>query len=794
MSDEFIAWRIAPARAHARADVPAVGGRLQASVALSIHDADNPADQRTRNARFELLGPLDVVRLAPGVIRRRYPQPGAQDAEETKTALIEFDAAHLDLPWRYTPEVHASQLRPWLALMVGAPEDLTLLPDGNVVVSTAVQAAHPLASSWRCAHVHRVDGVDISRLLSPIDLQAHRSYVAALVPAFRADAAGAVVDAWDGSAPVTLRCFDSWAFTTGEEGDFLQLASALRAIRPDDLGSVDPDTAFGRAQLHYDRRSPGEPRRAALPTAGALQRPSAADDPEVPPAPWIQDETAALSTPIPVPAGRWVLTAPRYAAAYRPVNDPTPAAGWRADLDRDPRHRGAAGLGLWSGIAWQEKIAAAASKVAGDLAIARDRIAHLGLGLEASRSLWRRRMPDDPVAQLAVLGPVLARLPSANGIAIDAVTGRTPGLVRALWSSAARRCFRTGPARTTHAEPGANRLDAVLRLAGQCPNPPREPDEIPLHGRVPERLARQVDQAELSAVRDAMSALSRERPRCRPVDMGDLGKRIAAAVDPTVARPVIVERVLGTLPGLADIGVVEIEPELDLPVWSFLCDCAPDWLLPGIGALPQDRVMALATNPAFVEAMLAGANHQALSELRWRNLPIRSGWSPMRKFWQRTQGEMDIVPIRGWPDASTLGGPGLQPVGIGVEGVVVFRTRLFHRYPGTVVYLYDKLNGTWQAPADNEPVDPSRKTFPSFSGVIGDDIAFFGFPKTPQAMAGCWVVLEEPPSGYRFYTEKPNGTQFPDHTGDLTWNAARFAHERFALPVRVMIGQLTEAL
>jgi hypothetical protein len=206
-------------------------------------------------------------------------------------------------------------------------------------------------------------------------------------------------------------------------------------------------------------------------------------------------------------------------------------------------------------------------------------------------------------------------------------------------------------------------------------------------------------------------------------------------------------------------------------------------MLPGIGDLPNDHVVALATNPAFVEALLVGANQQALGELRWRNMPIGARWSPLRKFWQRTNGTMDIEPIRTWPAASGFGGAGLAPAALAIEAVVVFRTTLFRRYPETVVYLCPDTD--WDAPTEQVL---TGKVFPSFVGRIGPDVTFFGFPVSPAALKTHWVVLEEPPDGRRFYTEMANVPQ-PDHDPP---DAAKYAEDTFAVPVRVMIGKLFE--
>jgi len=284
-------------------------------------------------------------------------------------------------------------------LVVGTPGEVVVSTDGRVTLNAVAQAAHPLGESWRWAHVHEVDGIHVARILCARDLVRETYYTACVVPAFVVDADGAVHDAWPvaGGGAVTLPCYDAWSFRTGPEGDFPQLAAKLRAADTARLAQK----AFGRAQVRYDRRGPGDPARATLSTAGALQTPA-------PPTPqavdaWIATEVAALVEPLPTPDGRWVLTSPRYPEPFvAPGATPT-AGGWSQAMTEDPRVRGAAGLGAWAAIAWQDDIARAAATKAGDLAIARERVGALALGVEASRSLWRRHVPSDPVERLAVL-------------------------------------------------------------------------------------------------------------------------------------------------------------------------------------------------------------------------------------------------------------------------------------------------------------------------------------------------------------------------------------------------------
>jgi hypothetical protein len=854
-------------------DGSVVGGRLQAKTPVTIADLANPAVVRTRDAGYEILGPGDVASLLTSAVTRRYPTPGTADAEEPKVALVEL--AEPDLPWRYTPAAPAGdRLRPWLVLVVGTEggNELVVRPDGQVVIGTAVQAQHPLADSHRWAHVHSVDGHQIGRILSPRDLAAETAYVACLVSGFAADGG----DAWKGVTAATVACYDHWRFRTGPQGDFPELARRLHAVDPATVGT--PERPFGRASVRYVWRDPEPADRESLVlgTGGALKRIATPEDPDPADTPLdgdVADEVEDLGTRITTPDGRGVVTLPVYDLPFAdPAATAAPASGgWANQLRTDPRHRGAAGIGAWAAIKWQDRITAAAAAQAGALQTAKDRVAHVALGIEASRSLWRRHVPPDPggdpaaaAARLAVLAPALGRLTTATGTnALSEIAGRTPGLGRALFSSAGRRALRPGPARTSLVEPGAAEPGSVLLVANDCP--PRADDlaDIP-GGRVEEDRLREaawaaiqtligesdpdlatrvydllfgagtptrehvayvlatlvpgpdgrVDPEEVEAALRSelelpmdeiagwtgwVDELTREPP-CRPLDLVRLDGAVAGAIDPTVEPPPAQVRVLGTLPGFNTIQPVEVEPELDLPLWSFVSDQAPDWMLPGVGDLEPDAVVGLSTNPPFVHALLTGANEQTTGELRWRNVPMTSRWSPLRKFWQRRVANapavpkhpnLDILPIKSWTDGGALGEPIHAPDGIGLEAVVVFRTTLFRRYPATVVYLYEA--GDFTPPDDDTPLDPNKRQDPTFTGTIGPDVTFFGFAVAPAELGKYWVVLEEPPTGYRFYAaeqnlevedEPPAGTPHPDDRADV------FAYYRFAVPVRVLIGPL----
>ena len=59
-------------------------------------------------------------------------------------------------------------------------------------------------------------------------------------------------------------------------------------------------------------------------------------------------------------------------------------------------------------------------------------------------------------------------------------------------------------------------------------------------------------------------------------------------------------------------------------MWS-LVELSPELLLPGVDLFPNNAVRVVETNPAFVAAFLAGANHEMTRELLWREYPADIG-------------------------------------------------------------------------------------------------------------------------------------------------------------------------
>lgn len=838
-------------------------GRPRARTTLTLSGTDAtgaPTTTATRDLDFLLAGPADVVGVERRAVTARYPTPGTIDHESDRCAHVEF--ADPGLPWRYTPApkppAGSGTLHPWLVLVVGVEGDEVVLAGDQTALSPAVQTLHPIgaaSSAHRWAHVQVDDaGRRVARLLSGRPLDPGTDYLAVLVPAF--DAAGQ--PRWTGGGTVTVPVYDHWRFRTATPaGSFEDLAARLQP------GAAPPTT--GRAPLDYPR----VPAADDLEVRGALA-PIGASDAALDPA--VRADLDGLRTPATDPQGRPIVGLPRYGDAWD-VDAPDTTT-WGQTLNTDPRDRGTAGLGLELAIRLQDDLAAEATAHVGALAEARQRIAALVLGIGATRGLWTRRIPKDPLERLWLLGPALRRVVTPDGPVAELATAPGRALPAGIFSTAARRALRPGPVRTSGLD-GPVSPGAAIVASNRCPDPPErtadgvaidvDPDELDAaraealaSGQVDldaliEGAALLADQAHPSLQDFAFRLLDRMReardqgvpapwlealallvaaadpklgdedverlaaefrrflerfpepateedlpdilddldepepvePPCSPVDLDVLVDGVTAAFDPTGDEASAIVRVLETIDGwdpAQPLAPPEVCIGLDRPVWSDVADAFPEWLLPGVGAVPEDAVIAVETNPRFVDDLLTGINTQLLGELRWRNIPVATGCTPLRVFWDRADTGSgtrvdDIIGLHAWDDTSDVGASQHRPAGAsGRDLVVLIRGHLFLRYPATVVYLTSAVHGA-DPDFDQDPLDLDDRVLPSFQGRIADDVTFFGFQGfDPGDVTSHWLVFEEPPAGYRFANDVSSAPQ-----------AHTWAEEAFAHPVRVLI-------
>ncbi|HRA51257.1 hypothetical protein [Actinotalea sp.] len=450
-------------------------GRIDVTVPLT--DGSN-LDGGT--GRLLLRGPGDVLGIDPRQVVRRYPSPGTRDAEPSDLAHCELDQP--DLPWLFTPTGPdaGGHLPPWLRLVV-VPDDPGLVrppdkPGLPAWADVALADLPPEADAWAWAHVQvlgspREPGasgqdprlspenpaLNVARLLCPRELEPNRSWTALLVPTFEVGrrAGLGITDplddlrwAWTLGGPestVRLPVYDHWSFSTGLDGDFESLARRIQPVHaPVGTGRRLVDTSD--PGLGLDVTTTGGPRAvhgalthpvpdAAGDTAAAVPPPGAAGV-------WDDEAVEALRARVEQPdhvqfdavgfdpAERDPELAPPLYGGTHLATGTLAAAGaepvWLRQLNLDPAHRIAAGLGAAVARMDQEDLMTSAwaqlpSVLDANAALRAAQFARFVGDRLHSRHLARL----DPGALLAVTSRAHSRLLAEPGSTTRAVVGRS---------------------------------------------------------------------------------------------------------------------------------------------------------------------------------------------------------------------------------------------------------------------------------------------------------------------------------------------------------------------------------
>ena len=780
-----------------------------------------PIDQvPAQTVAVDLLGPRDVVGFTPHAILRVSPPPASRDAVGSYCAYADFAAE--DLPWRYSPKSREANLgmEPWIAVVAGVEsQEVGLSADGTLWVSAAVTKAMPPVVSQCWCHVHHDEsGFVAARVLCPRELPPLADCLAAVVPLYNDEGSYR----WEPGQPASgLPVLHLWRFRTIADGRFQEIAERL-------TGRPAPEQ-LGEATVWADPTG-GAPVKATA--YGALAPRSVQSIPDWPDPTVLTRVESMLGAEV-EPDTQPVVAPPRPGRRWLP---PPPGALWVDQVDRDPRHRGAAGMGRLTGIDWQERILTAAGTRLGSTHLAASLLRRLTSGVAFATSLDGSHRPTDPGGLMAHYAPALGQVPSVSaGTALDRIAPPDGPLPPALLSAAAARLFRAGGAHARASDDpiGVGDPAQVIAAANQCvpiPDPPLRPPLTPAdgHGRL------DVDDV-LAIYFDAYESNGEDPPTTQipsEWDVGEPGPPAADEREPcdddaleanldavahdlvTAFRPdgAMVRRVVDRItpaPGRWD-DPYEVRPDLDLPAWTWLRDNAPEWLLPNAGLVEPDSVVAVRSNPAFVDAFLLGLSSQAAAELRWRGVPLAAGAMPMRTFWQGTPNpddtvaRVDITPAADWTTTDGLGASGhAVPGALGDGLVIVIRSVLFERYPDTIVYL-----APWTVNGEDVALDTPRE--PVVTGRLGEDFTFFGFDLDPESLGDWIVVIEEPIVEPRFIAGSvtrapdgsPRGYSIPteaittsDGVTTITpvvpevevTNGAGYACHAYAPPVRVLI-------
>ncbi|HXU81446.1 MAG TPA: hypothetical protein VN914_08610 [Polyangia bacterium] len=248
---------------------------------------------------------------------------------------------------------------------------------------------------------------------------------------------------------------------------------------------------------------------------------------------------------------------------------------------------------------------------------------------------------------------------------------------------------------------------------------------------------------------------------------------------------------------------IQAAPVFSQPMYLPLKDISPEWILPGVGQLERNTVSAVITNQRFIEAYMVGLNHEMTRELLWREYPIDQRGTYFQQFWDArgwVNGSnvanppdlRDIKEVRLF-DGKDLGQNSARPSTLPSNFLVLLvRGDLIKRYPNVIVYAAKA--GT---PGQPRKPDDTKQEHPILHGFLGTDIAFYGFPFTPDDArgagdnAGWYVIFQEQPGEPRFETPDEDGTlltvdEIRAAKGDLQASGA-IAAATFDVPTRVAI-------
>ncbi len=785
-----------------------------------------------------LRSPGEIAGIDETLVLRHDPAPGAMDAESTYLALVEFSAP--DLPWRYTPAAAGKdRLQPWLALVVVEDRDGVVLDTGArpavLHVDDASRELPDLTQCWAWAHVHTdsdlAQGVPAalagapktfrSRLLSPRHLRPNRSWLACVVPTFEAGrraGLGASVTpdmglAWDVTAAgeVTLPVYHWWRFATGPGGDF---ESLVRRLEPHALAGT-----IGRRPLDLSHPGGGLPEVAGLVVSyeGALLSPGGTSRPwpdeirkrtRVALASILNAELAPASDAVPYDAldDDPVVGPPAYAINQAGVGSVPALQGtpqWLGELNTEPQYRAVAAIGAAVVRRDQEALMAEAWLLAGDTRAAT-------AALASARTAWelaRGSRPgfdalSDPVfVQLAA--PAMARLAVPDGSTVEGVAASS-ALPDGLFWGTFRRITRTAPrfgvgAGGVSTEELVTRtaLDDTLKLVGSWA------DVAPPAGSGVERGAAHARRSPSPSPRRGMSpggpgrggsplvARSYTLATPKPVDwavvpytgdvdaVGALVGLTRTALDPLATIRAMVD---ATVSGLATDRTsdvpdrVLIGPAFSTPAYSRVAAISIEYLIPGIGDVPNDTVGLLEANQSFVEALLAGMNDELGSEFLWREFPARPNDTWLRHFWDGAVP--DIAPIGSWKPHAGLGAnaPGLTAH---ASLVMLIRSAILHRYPDLRVYA---VPARWNGAVRVEAASLEIKT-PVFVARLAPDVAAFGFDLDQETARGTthpsdgtpgwFFVFEQVPGAPRFGLDAPKDV---GHGAPASWDGLSWSH------------------
>jgi hypothetical protein len=290
-----------------------------------------------------------------------------------------------------------------------------------------------------------------------------------------------------------------------------------------------------------------------------------------------------------------------------------------------------------------------------------------------------------------------------------------------------------------------------------------------------------------------VQALPHDPPVAPQLELAALKTTLLARLDPVVTVPrrtlslVSLSSLINWLPP-DPIEPIMAAPQFPQPMYAPLRDLSPQYVLPGVDLIQPDTLGILQVNRAFIEAYMAGLNHEMARQLLFNGYPTDQRGSYFRQFWDvaayvRQPGDpsdpaalrellKDIPLEHTWKKPLPLGDHPNRTDIVQDNVVLLVRGELFKRYPNAIIYA-----GKAKRVGSQRVLDETDERYTIFRGTLSDDITFLGFNLsrddaqggTPTSPEGFFFVFQEQPSEPRFGLEPTERGSPTQHWADLAW-------------------------
>jgi hypothetical protein len=838
MSDlTFLPWLTAGASAAVNGTSLAMGAnRPKVQVALAVtKTVDGTAPPPlSAGISMDLLGPGDVLGLAPGQVIRTEPADGATGVETTIFPAVEFGEP--TLPWLFTPAPEdatwpgdaapakgSHQLLPWICLVTVPDKDgITLDPGAGTLTiappADARQELPDLREAWAWAHVQYAGDLDadatgvtrpvngdlhagaaaaadtlangltsgavVSRLLSPRQLTAGTRYHACVVPVFSAgrvaglggspDLTATASPAWDvsasGDAELILPVYYSFTFTTGVGGDFQSLAQLL--VHPPQV-SADPGASLGPRTLTVTLPF-SQPPGGKLPiTVVPLPMPGMLE-------PVIAN---APPTPPPPPSVSQALQAeitPHFAnqqpELQRPELLPTAYGAVQAGVRPAELVANFGGIPAWfATLNTDPRLRVAAALGTQVVAAHREQLVAAAWSQVEQTQQANALLSRAKLARAVTARHRARHLATAGTLTFLQLTSPHASRVR-LTAGGVTGSVRSVVQDLVSGTPGTDpRLATVTSAAYRRIARPRGPHARNTAPPVPPYVPFQLSGAGVAGTQTDGA------PQFDPAQTV-LYRTFAERLSATAAQQVAADQASGQqdlLRGFAH--------QVSYPAGMItpLARLAQEAILPGAATIPINTALILQPNPEQVVAYLVGLNTEISRLLVWRGVPADPKATPFCYFWdQRGQaggGAPDITAIAGWQHDASLAGQltgqsGGQSGGSG-QVILAVRAELLRRYPNTAVYA---AKATAATSTTGHIPDLSNIVQPSFTATLPPDLHLYGFPASAVTVSdaitgdGWFFVFQQQLTETRFGSDAMAANKITPPAGSY-WTAASLA-------------------